>query len=61
MRKFRDFWGDIKVELMRVTWPSTGETVKMSLAVFGFVAFVAAVLGPADILFSWARGIIIER
>lgn len=61
MRKFRDFWGGVKTELMRVTWPSTGETIRMSLAVFGFVAFVAIILGPADVLFNWARRIIIER
>lgn len=61
MRKFRDFWGDTKAELMRVTWPTTGETVRMVLAVFGFVAFVAVVLGPADILFDWARRTIIQR
>jgi len=61
MRKIRDFWGDIQTELMRVTWPSTGETVKMVIAVFGFVAFVAAILGPADILFDWARRAIIQK
>ena len=40
---------DSKAELRKVTWPTLKETRKVTLAVLGFVAVMAVILGLVDL------------
>ncbi|MGE9985779.1 preprotein translocase subunit SecE [Desulfovibrio sp. SGI.169] len=40
---------DSKAELRKVTWPTLKETRKATLAVLGFVAVMAVILGLVDL------------
>ncbi|MBO4368965.1 MAG: preprotein translocase subunit SecE [Desulfovibrio sp.] len=41
-----------RLELRKVTWPTFAETKKASLAVLGFVAVMAVILGLVDLALS---------
>lgn len=61
MKKLGTFGKSIKAEMLKVTWPSWKDTVKMSLVVFAFVAFFAIILGSADYVFNFARQLVIQK
>lgn len=61
MKKLGTFGKSIKAEMLKVTWPSWKDTVKMSLVVFAFVAFFALILGSADYVFNLGRQILIQK
>ena len=48
-QKFFTYAEDSKLELRKVTWPTLVETKKASLAVLGFVAVMAILLGLVDL------------
>ncbi|MDR3363099.1 MAG: preprotein translocase subunit SecE [Desulfovibrio sp.] len=43
---------DAKGELRKITWPTLKETRKATLAVLGFVAVMAVILGLVDLALS---------
>ncbi|MDR3319598.1 MAG: preprotein translocase subunit SecE [Desulfovibrio sp.] len=46
---FSRYLEDAKAELRKVTWPTLPETKKATLAVLGFVAVMAVILGLMDL------------
>ena len=46
--RFTRYVEDSKAELRKVTWPTLQETRKATLAVLGFVAVMAVILGLVD-------------
>ena len=50
--KAKDFLGDVKVEVKKVTWPSRKEAVGGTMVVVVVVVIVAAFLGIVDKLLS---------
>ncbi|MDD4700778.1 MAG: preprotein translocase subunit SecE [Desulfovibrio sp.] len=47
--RFVRYVEDAKAELRKVTWPTVKETRKATLAVLGFVAVMAVILGLVDL------------
>ncbi|MDR2744210.1 MAG: preprotein translocase subunit SecE [Desulfovibrio sp.] len=47
--RFTRYVEDAKAELRKVTWPTLPETKKATLAVLGFVAVMAVILGLVDL------------
>ena len=47
--RFARYVEDAKAELRKVTWPTVKETRKAALAVLGFVAVMAVILGLVDL------------
>ncbi|MDR1660205.1 MAG: preprotein translocase subunit SecE [Desulfovibrio sp.] len=47
--RFTRYVEDAKAELRKVTWPTLPETKKATLAVLGFVAVMAIILGLVDL------------
>ena len=47
--RFARYVEDSKAELRKVTWPTLKETRKATLAVLGFVAVMAVILGLVDL------------
>ncbi len=47
--RFGRYVEDSKAELRKVTWPTLKETRKATLAVLGFVAVMAVILGLVDL------------
>ena len=54
------FFGEVIGELRRVTWPSTNETLRLTLMVLAVAAVIGVVLGVADLVFGWAFGFILD-
>ena len=50
--RFARYVEDSKAELRKVTWPTLQETRKAALAVLGFVAVMAVILGLVDLVLS---------
>lgn len=50
--KAKDFLGDVKVEVKKVTWPSRKEAVGGTMVVVVVVVIVAVFLGIVDKLLS---------
>ena len=49
MSKIFSFFGEVRVELSKVVWPTRTETIKYTFNVILFSAVVAAILGAADL------------
>ena len=47
--RFMRYVEDSRAELRKVTWPTLQETRKATLAVLGFVAVMAVILGLVDL------------
>ncbi|MDR3358458.1 MAG: preprotein translocase subunit SecE [Desulfovibrio sp.] len=47
--RFTRYVEDARAELRKVTWPTLPETKKATLAVLGFVAVMAVILGLVDL------------
>lgn len=52
MKAVGNFFGEVRLELSRVTWPTREETVKLTLTVFIVSAIVGAYVGGLDYLFT---------
>ena len=51
-RRFVRYVEDARAELRKVTWPTVAETRKATLAVLGFCAVMAVILGLVDLALS---------
>lgn len=49
VQRFVRYVEDSRAELRKVTWPTVAETRKATLAVLGFVAVMALILGLVDL------------
>jgi len=52
MKAVINFFGEVKLELSRVTWPSRNEVIKLTLTVFLISGIIAAYVGGLDYLFT---------
>jgi preprotein translocase subunit SecE len=46
------FFGEVKSELSRVTWPKRGEVVRLTLIVFAVSGIIGVYVGGLDFLFT---------
>lgn len=46
------FVQEVRTELMKVTWPTRAETIRLTLIVLGISAGVGIYLGGLDLLFT---------
>ena len=51
-QKIQRFWRETIGELRKVTWPTPQEAWKMTILVMIVMAFMAAILGVLDFIFS---------
>ncbi len=51
-QKIKSFFGEVWVEMKRVSWLSQKDVLRYTLIVLGFSIAVAAFLGGLDFLFS---------
>lgn len=49
VKRFITYVEDSRAELRKVTWPSAAETRKATIAVVGFIAVMALILGLIDL------------
>ena len=49
VKRFITYVEDSRAELRKVTWPSAAETRKATIAVGGFIAVMALILGRIDL------------
>lgn len=52
MKSVINFFGEVKSELSKVTWPSRSEVIKLTLIVFLVSGFIGAYVGGLDYLFT---------
>jgi len=52
MKAVVNFFGEVKLELSKVTWPSRNEVIKLTLTVFLISGIIAAYVGGLDYLFT---------
>jgi preprotein translocase subunit SecE len=52
MRAIRNFFGEVKIELSKVTWPTKDEAVKLTLTVFILAGILGVYVGGLDYLFT---------
>lgn len=50
--KLSEFFGNVKAELQKVTWPSKKDTYGATLVVLAVVVFCAVYLGVVDMILS---------
>ena len=54
MDKVVSFLKDVKLELAKVSWPTSQQTIQYTLVVIGLSAALAVFLGGMDFAFQWA-------
>ena len=47
------FFGDVKAEVQKVTWPDKLQLRNATLVILGFVAVVAVLIGALDVVLQW--------
>jgi preprotein translocase subunit SecE len=52
VRSIVNFFGEVRLELSRVTWPSRSEVIKLTLTVFLISGIIGAYVGGLDYLFT---------
>jgi preprotein translocase subunit SecE len=52
MKAVTNFFGEVRLELSRVTWPSREEVVKLTLTVFLVSGILGGYVGGLDYLFT---------
>jgi preprotein translocase subunit SecE len=61
MQKILNYFGEVKVELQKVTWPSREQTINLTWLVIGVSAAVALYLGVLDAAFQRLVEVIIGQ
>ena len=54
------FFGEVKTEMKKVSWPTKKETIKNTIAVIGISFVVAVFLGGLDFVFAKILNIFIR-
>ena len=52
MQAVINFFGEVRAELSRVTWPTRDEVIKLTLTVFVVSAILGAYVGGLDYLYT---------
>ena len=50
---FVSFLGDVKSEVLKITWPSREELRKATMVILAFVVVVAIIIGTMDLVLQW--------
>lgn len=61
MRAVSNFFGEVKKELMLVTWPTRDEVIKLTLTVFLVSGILGAYVGGLDYLFTTLLTILVAN
>ncbi|OGW84267.1 MAG: preprotein translocase subunit SecE [Omnitrophica bacterium RIFCSPLOWO2_01_FULL_45_10] len=59
--KFKNFFKDIKLEMVKVSWPSRNELIDSTIVVLVSLAILSAFIGVCDLLLSKIVNIIMTR
>jgi len=52
-RDFVSFLGEVKGEVVKITWPTRDELKKATMVILVFVTVVAIIIGAMDIILQW--------
>jgi preprotein translocase subunit SecE len=52
MKAITNFFGEVKFELSKVTWPTRNEVIKLTLTVFVVSGILGVYVGGLDYLFT---------
>ncbi len=61
MRKILDYFSEVKLELVRVTWPKKNEIVRLTLIVLAISAIVGLFSGGLDFIFTKMLSVFIVK
>jgi preprotein translocase subunit SecE len=61
MRAIINFFGEVKLELSKVTWPTRNEVIKLTLIVFAVSAIIGIYVGGLDYTFTRLLALIITK
>ena len=53
MQKILNYFGEVRAELAKVTWPTREQTINMTWLVVGVSVVVALYMGLLDAAFAW--------
>ena len=56
-----NYLNEVKIELLRVSWPTRDQTIKMAILVIVISTVTGVFLGGFDFLFSRLVGLILTR
>lgn len=61
MKAIINFFGEVKLELSKVTWPSREEVIKLTLIVFAVSAIIGLYVGGLDYAFTRLLSLIVSN
>jgi preprotein translocase subunit SecE len=61
MKAIINFFGEVKLELSKVTWPSREEVIKLTLIVFAVSAIIGLYVGGLDYGFTRLLSLIVAN
>jgi preprotein translocase subunit SecE len=61
MKPIINFFGEVKAELSRVTWPTRNEVVKLTLTVFAVSVIIGLYVGGLDYSFTRLLALIVTK
>jgi preprotein translocase subunit SecE len=61
MKTIINFFGEVKIELSKVTWPSRNEVIKLTLTVFAVSAIIGLYVGGLDYSFTKLLALILTK
>lgn len=61
MKTVLNFFGEVKMELSKVTWPTRNEVIKLTLTVFAVSAIIGFFVGALDYGFTKVLSLILVR
>ena len=61
MRAVINFFGEVKLELSRVTWPTRAEVLKLTLIVFAVSVILGIYVGSLDYIFTRVLSLIVTK
>jgi len=61
MRAVINFFGEVKLELSRVTWPTRAEVLKLTLIVFAVSVILGLYVGSLDYIFTRVLSLIVTK
>ena len=61
MKGIIGFFGEVKNELSKVTWPTRTEVIRLTLIVFAVSAIIAAYVGGIDYVFTRVLAAVITK
>lgn len=61
MKGIINFFGEVRLELTRVTWPTRQEVIKLTLTVFAVSAIIGLYVGGLDYTFTRILSLILTK